>query len=50
VTTNRLIPTFLAVCMVCTPSIAQERHLEFRVDPRVELLAAVQLLSTYNER
>lgn len=49
-TKNPLIPALLAISLLCTTALAQERRLEFRVDPRVELLAAVQLLSTYNER
>lgn len=48
--TTSLVQTLLAVCLSCTTSVAQERRLEFSVDPRIELLAAVQMLSAYNER
>jgi hypothetical protein len=48
----RTILTFLAA--VSLPSLpnaaAQESQLTFEVDPRIELLAAVQVLSGYNER
>lgn len=45
-----LAPVLLAVSLSCTGAVHEERRLEFSVDPRIELLAAVQVLSSYDER
>jgi hypothetical protein len=37
-------------CLSCAPSTDAARRLEFSVDPRIELLAAIQMLSAYNDR
>jgi len=44
------LPLLLVFASNPASASAQQRTLEFSVDPRIELLAAVQLLSSYEER
>lgn len=44
------VPILLVVCLSSTMAADEDRRLEFSVDPRIELLAAVQMLSGYNDR